>query len=108
MDLFKVRASLARPVRAFLCLTVGASCLTIDASCQSKDARLSDDEHIKDESPTAIDGATYLSEGTVVKILIRTLTIGTALLMVGCASSSTSWRNDYYAKQGLPSDQLAY
>jgi len=43
-----------------------------------------------------------------VKILIRTLTIGTALLMVGCASSSTSWRNDYYAKQGLPSDQLAY
>jgi hypothetical protein len=40
----------ARPVRAFLYLAVGASCLAIDATCQSKDARFSDDKHIKDGS----------------------------------------------------------
>jgi hypothetical protein len=57
----ELRASLARPVRAFLCLAVGAFCLAIDATCQSKEARFSDDKHIKDESAAAMDGATYLA-----------------------------------------------
>ena len=44
------------------------------------------------------------------KLIVKTLALGAALFMVGCASSSPDykWANDEYIERGKPVDQYAY
>ena len=42
------------------------------------------------------------------KLMAKALALGTALLMVGCASgTSCYWKNDYYTANGKADDQFA-